>query len=159
MTRAEIVSTIALLVSIVSLSFSIYFNFRDRARLVTRSSCVQGWDPGTAHVAATVVNAGRRPIILRMWAGVDDHGQWVGTYFAHEKGGLRLAEHELSVITITAEDLCAQTPDGELWIKDMWIEDSLGRRYPIKDARKHIAELWKLRNAEKEERKEKLLLL
>jgi hypothetical protein len=71
MTRTEVISTIALLVSIASVGFSVFFNLRDRARLKTMSWFEQAVGRDFfGCVSRTVINAGRPP----------NHSSHVGRY-------------------------------------------------------------------------------
>ena len=143
MMRSEIISVLALLLSVVSIGFSVYFNFRDRANIKTTSKFYPESDSGPASVHFTVVNAGRRPIILRMGGAVDKNGQWIGTCLGKDESGLRLGEHERFDRDMEKIDLVEQTPEGVITKADLWVEDTLGRRYPIRDAKKNLALLLK----------------
>lgn len=72
-------SILALTVSEVSLSFSIYFNLRDRGKLVVSSFLSPDSDYSTTYLGIVVVNAGRRPVVIRMWVAANEDGGWVGT--------------------------------------------------------------------------------
>lgn len=143
MTRSELISMLALLVSFASLVVSVFFNLRDRQKLVASSKFI-AFHPeyGPAHVDVAIVNAGRRPIILRMWGGSDNAGEWVGEYLGKEHAGLRLSEHERHDITVSKDDLYSSTPHSEIIYKVLWVEDSLGRRHVVKDSRRNVQLLW-----------------
>jgi hypothetical protein len=147
MTRSEIISVIALLLSVISIGFSVFFNFRDRAKIKTTSTFYPESEFGSASVHFTVVNAGRRPIILRMRGAVDKNGEWIGTYLGKDQSGLRLGEHERLDHRMEAHDLFEATPDDVITVTDLWVEDTLGRRYLIKDAKKNLALLLKSKHA------------
>ena len=138
---SETISIGALAVSCISLCVSFYFNFRDRANLKIKSAYCPGWAESEAYVSISVVNAGRRPIVLRMWCGVDAAENWVGTFINQAVNGGRLGEHERLDLKVTKEDLIAITPDSEIVFVDLWIEDTLGRRYPVVNARENIKKL------------------
>lgn len=141
MSRAEIISVLALLISAASLGTSIFSSLRDRARLVTSSQFQPAWDEDSAHVAVSVVNAGRRPVILRMWVGAESKDNWVGTYLGEEKVGLRLGEHERHEFKLEKHNLLEITPDGDVSIQDLWFEDTLGRRHIVVGAKENLAKL------------------
>lgn len=142
MTRADVVSVVALLVSVASLCFSVYFNLRDKARIVTGSRYLNDWDGAGAHIEISIVNAGRRPIILRMWGGDDGTTRWVGEILNGKDGGIRLAEHERHAITLSKDDLSGDTtPDETIEFTNLWFEDTLGRRHVVRKAREHIERL------------------
>ena len=139
---AEVVSIIALLVSLASLSATLYFNLRDRARVVAKSEFYEGYSGDVPSMSVSIVNAGRRPIVLRMWAGTDGKENWAGTMLNSKEGGQRLAEHERYDLHLTREDLVAFTPDDNFVFSDLWVEDTLGRRYAVAQAKDNIRKLW-----------------
>jgi len=141
MNSTEIISCIALFISFVSLGLSAFFGLRDRARIITKSVFIPNDYSGQAYITISVVNAGRRPIILRMWGGAGADNDWVGTFLGDKDNGLRLAEHERHEFVLHESDLTQQMPDFSIEIKDVWFEDTLGRRYTVKDAKKNIAKL------------------
>ena len=141
MVGAEVISIIALVVSTVSLSLATYFGLRDRASVRTTSNFHAERESGSAHVSVSIVNAGRRPIVLRMWAGADGSNNWVGTFLGYEQNGLRLAEHERYNMRLARHDLYASIADDDLWFSDLWFEDTLGRRYKVKHAKANLAKL------------------
>lgn len=144
MARAEIISLLALLVAATSLFFSVYFNLRDRARLIAKSQFILAHpDYGPARILVTVVNAGRRPVILRMWGGSDEKGEWVGESLGKDHAGLRLSEHEQHELSLEKNDLYAQLPDGEVLYRELWVEDSLGQRHSVRDSKRNVELLWK----------------
>jgi hypothetical protein len=133
----EIVSTIALILSFGSFGVAAYNPFRDRPRLKVTSNFWEESEWGPASIHAIVVNAGRRPVILRLLGGDGPQGGFSGTYLAHDSGGLRLGEHERHEFSIKSEDAFFQAdPDGPLEpFARMWIEDSLGNRHAIPRSR------------------------
>lgn len=62
--------------------------------------------------ASPIVNAGRRPIIMRLSGGEDSQGEWGGTYLDHEGGGVRLGEHEALERYIEKNDPLEFNPEG-----------------------------------------------
>jgi hypothetical protein len=142
MTRADTFSSFALAVSICSLGATIYFNLRDRPRVVAKSKFLPAWDGNPAKVNVSVVNAGRRPVILRMWAGAESQSNWVGTFLGERGKGLALAEYERHEFSLEKPDLMADTPDEDVPINDLWFEDTLERRYPVSDSAANLAKLW-----------------
>lgn len=144
MTTSDIIASLALVVSVLSAGVTFYFHFRDRPDLILKSKFMSGYDPGAEYVAISIVNAGRRPAILRMWAGEDAAGHWVGSYLGEGKAGLRLGENEHFEFSLPKHELWASTPDSEVEFINIWVEDSLGKRHHVKDAKANIA---RLRNA------------
>lgn len=141
MNSSEIISIVALGVSGASLVFSGAFNLRDRSRLVTKSQHFPHRDGTPASMRVSIVNAGRRPVVLRMWGGSGADGNWIGTLLGEMKSGLRLAEHEHHEFTLRKDDLLLLGPEEDVEISDIWFEDTLGRRHVVKEAKKNIAKL------------------
>ena len=52
-----------------------------------------------------------------------------------------MGENERFDLKITKDDLVAITPDGEVAFVDLWIEDTLGCRYPVVNAKENIKNL------------------
>ena len=140
-------ATIALFVSVGGLLVSgagfVLNAFRDRPRLTVSSNL---WhddvgNPCKFHVS--VVNKGRRPVILKMLGGNSRTGGWGGTYFASTKGGIRLGEHEHYEFEIDKEGgilLDESGPGGPYDV--MWIQDTLGDRHDIPNTREYIEQLY-----------------
>jgi hypothetical protein len=142
MVHSELISWLALFSSLVSLACSIYFNLRDRAAVMTRSRVINDWYGGLASLEISIINKGRRAIILRMWGGTDGTVRWVGTVIGKNGEGSRLGEHERFSVVLSMEDLEGDTtPDESIEFSDLWFEDTLGTRYFVEGARRHIAEL------------------
>ena len=142
MNSSDIIAAIALLISILSLAISTAFSARDRANLKAKCVYLPHWEENPAHISVSIVNAGRRPLIVRMWAGAETKEKWVGTYIGESKVGLRLGEHEHYEMKLEKSDLFCHTPDEVVEIRDLWFEDSLGRKHKVKDAAKNLAKLW-----------------
>ena len=141
MTPSEIISVIALGLSVISISVSIYNVLRDRAYLLIDSQFYGAWEGDQPYIHISIRNSGRRPVIIRMWACVDDDGNWVGKLLGKDHQGIRLGETEWYEFDFHIEDLYQETPDYDVNVTDLWVEDSLGRRYKIKNARKNIRQL------------------
>jgi hypothetical protein len=138
-----ILAVAALLISIGSLGLSAHVAFRDRGRLRITSQFFAANEYGPSHIVTTMVNVGRRPIILRMIGGLAGKSTWSGTYVDHATGGKRLGENERYDHTFSKEDIVSFHPDGEdVVFEELWVEDSLGVRHPIPKSREHIKKLW-----------------
>lgn len=132
-------STVAVLISLSSLSFSIYSILRDRARIRAYSKFFTASEYGNAHISVTVVNAGRRPVILRLIGGHDSSGRWSGEYLGTDRAGLRLGEQERYDHRVDKHELLQLPPDDDVFqYEDLWFEDSLGRRHFVKGAKRNI---------------------
>jgi hypothetical protein len=140
---SEIVSAVALVISLGSLSVSGYVAFRDRPRLKIISRFAAASEYGPNRVVLTFINKGRRPVILRLLGGTSKDGKWAATFLEREKGGLRLGEHERDEHTIEKEDTVSFHPDHEdFFFERLWVEDSLGNRHQVPNSRDHINKLW-----------------
>ena len=137
-----ITAIIAIFISVAGLGSSLYFGLRDRARIVTRSRFYPGHTGDRPSVMFSIVNAGRRPVVIRSWGGEDERKDWVASQLGDHKSGLRLGENDHHEITLHIEDLLGETPGDHVYFVDLWFEDSLGRRYPLSDAKANIALLY-----------------
>lgn len=142
-TVTDTLAIAALVISVASLGISAHVAFRDRARLRITSKFFSANEYGPSHIVTTMVNVGRRPVILRMIGGIAGKSTWSGTYIDHEAGGKRLGENERYDHTFSKEDILSFHPDGEdIVFEALWVEDSLGVRHPIPKSREHIKKLW-----------------
>ena len=133
------ISIAALAVSIVSVVVSIYSSVRDRGRLKTGSvlyASHEGAFEPAIHIEA--VNVGRRPLIIRMWGGSDDKGEYAGTPIEEDSGGKRLGEHERVEFVLHRGNLGFFYDGNTVDFTELWFEDTLGRRYMIKKSRDNI---------------------
>ena len=142
MTTSDSIALLALVVALVSLVLTAFFNFRDRANLIAKSEFLPHWNDSPAHVRVTIVNSGRRSMILRLWAGADAKGEFVGTFMGTDGRGHRLGEYERHEFKLEKHELLSPTPDLDVEIQDIWFEDTLGSRYTVKGAKENLAKLW-----------------
>jgi hypothetical protein len=139
-------------ISILALAFTAANFFRGICRDRLRLKITSTFDDGEAlaygpqhppSIDIVVINAGTRPVILRMIGGADDKDNWSGSMLNYEKGGIRLGEHERWEHTIRNEDtvdVYSNEPEDVLFTH-MWIEDSLGNRYPIPNSYEYVPKL------------------
>ena len=133
----------AILISIANFCAFIYFGFLDRAKLQIKSTFHEGSEYGPAGISIHIANAGRRPMIIRMWGGEDENGDWVGSFFGKSTEGLRLDENEREDLHLQKDDLLSQGPEEPIIFTKLWVEDSLGKRYPVPNSEAHIKQLLK----------------
>lgn len=128
----------ALMVSLVSLNFSILSYLRDRPKLkITAKRYLSEQYPGYIEIKA--VNVGRRPIFLIILWGRERDGARSGSFLDYEGPGVKLSEHEFKTFKIThlprGENQYSPTvmndDDDFIEFDQMWIEDSLGRRHSV----------------------------
>jgi len=130
----------AIIIAFISLFWSIYLGYRDRGSIkATSKISYSGPDSKYFHLQVKAVNCGRRPVILSMFGKDYSDGSWGGSYIEEKEG--RLAENEKYEITIRAGDSDTMSPDGEEAV-DFWFEDTLGRRYKVKNAKENLKKLW-----------------
>jgi len=144
MQASIVISVFALCVSIASFGIA-FANFRrDRGQVKAECRFTTGYEDQDPHLRASAVNSGRRPIVLRMWGGTDKAGVWAETMLRYEEGGHRLGEHERIEFTLTAQDVLCFAPDGDdVHYADLWFENTLGRRHPMKGAKAALRELFR----------------
>jgi hypothetical protein len=140
-----VISVLALALTAANFFRGVY---KDRLRLKITSRFDDGEASayGPEHspsIDIVVINTGTRPVILRMVGGSDDNDHWSGTLIAHEKGGIRLGEHERWEHSIKNEDTVDPYLDDprDILFTHMWIEDSLGNRYPIPNSYEFVPKL------------------
>jgi hypothetical protein len=133
------ISIAAILIALASFICSLYFGLRDRSRV--KASCRLYNDDRMLTVQA--VNHGRRPVVLIIFGGKYDSGQSSGTYLGEKSQGIRLGEHEKYEQELHSSHPMVYRPEHDTWIEDLWFEDTLGRRYRVKDAKRNLKRLLK----------------
>lgn len=135
-------SLIAILFSAISLIWSIHIGNRDRGKL-RASSRIYKDASGNLFMEIKAVNCGRRPVILTMLRSHFADGTWSGVYLGNNNM-LRLDEKESFKQTVRPGDnytLFSDKGDVKETI-DFSFEDTLGRVYRVKHARKHLRKIW-----------------
>lgn len=141
MSGSVVLSVCALVISLVSIGFSVYFNFRDRGKVVASSIFSPGGEHTTSYLGIVVVNAGRRPVVIRMWVAEDENGEWIGHHVGEKGAGLRIEEHGRTEIILRDDDLPFESASCEIIPTNIWIEDTLGRQYSVKDIKVNLERL------------------
>lgn len=129
----------AIVISFVSLAWAIHIGRRDRGKLKATSELCKEYESDFEYLRVKAVNCGRRPVILTMLGADFPSGHWLGTYLRDKM--LHLSEGEAFEETIRAGDHYTMSDEGEEAI-DLWFEDTLGQRYKVKKAKKHLKELY-----------------
>lgn len=127
----------AFITSIVSL----FLHYQDKPVLKIISKYYLSSDLSAAHIALSIVNAGKRPLIVRMWGGNDNNGDWVGEFIGKQQKGIRLGEKDRYDIELYKENMIGMTPDDDVIFSELWVEDSLGKRYTVPNSRKYVSKL------------------
>ncbi len=134
-------SAFALLISLISLAWSIHIGNRDKAKLKV-SSKIYYQDSGYPYIELNAVNHGRRPVILTILRARYADGTSVGRYL--DKDGKRLGESESFKQNITIDDGFTVYCDDEGDVKeavDFCLEDTHGRLYRVQNVKRHLQEL------------------
>ena len=142
---SELLSTLALCISIVSLGVSFGVAFRDRARLKVTSEYFKESEFGPNRIVVTMVNVGRRPIILRLIGGIAPDNRWSGSYLDPKNGGLRLGEHERHEHIFIRDETMYFNPENRaeaVFFETLWVEDSLGVRHAVPKSERYLKRLW-----------------
>ena len=154
MVTSDVISIVSLAVSAVSLSVSGYVVFIDRARVRARSEFFPAHEDEDkrlrpASMRVEIVNMGRRPVVLTMMGGYYENNGWSGTYLGERDKGIRLEENGRFTEDIDRQHHVVWSREMDAAI-DLWVEDTLGRRYRVKGAKDHLNRLFK-NETEKEE--------
>jgi hypothetical protein len=139
----ETLSVFAIVISVASFGVSGYVAFRDRGRLKITSKFIAASENGPSRIVASIVNVGRRPVILRLIGGFAADRKWSAIFIERDAGGMRLGEHERYEHRFTKEDTVSFPPEDEgLFLETLWVEDTLGVRHAIPKSREYIKKLW-----------------
>lgn len=131
MTTTDIIASLALVVSLVSLVASYRTAQLDSVKL--RAWCTfRAVDEYNEHpyITVSIVNEGRRTAILRILGG-DYAGGASGTYLDGEKG-MRLGESEIYEKHMGFAELSQNGPENEDEFTNLWFKDSLGKKHVVK---------------------------
>jgi hypothetical protein len=128
-------SAFAILISLISLVWSIHIGRRDRGRIKATSKLLKSVSR-SLYLEVRAVNHGRRPVILTMLITDFANGSSFGSYLIPEEK-CRLEEGEFFEQAIKAGDNYTISHEGVEAI-NFWFEDTLGNRYKVKNAKKHL---------------------
>jgi hypothetical protein len=146
------VSIAALVISLISVTFTSLSYRRDRQKLKITAHLVRSNyepDPGPpGHIAVNVVNVGRRLIYLTTLWGSAGGRDATGDSFVTEGPGIKLEEHQVKKFQLTHLSRRPDDHDAAGYIGDdivnftrMWIEDSTGCNHEIPGLKKLLAQL------------------
>ncbi len=139
MNTSDYLAILALIISVISLIISWYFGFRDRAHIKTFSELIYYHGSEIPNLKIKIINKGRRPIYLVTLGSELDDGSNKSNRLGNDNNGLKLGENEKYEIEKKNKDVTYVDPYGKLReLVNFWIEDSLGRKYIIKDSEKNI---------------------
>jgi len=136
---------IAILISIFSLSVSIFLAWRDRGRL--KASCIAYTHQDTgeySYLRVKAVNLGRRPIALRyLWGNYEGNNQ-SGYELSLQKSLLNESEFYEESIGKFDGMMMFTGEHGELneELIDLFFEDTKGKKYKVKKSKEMVSKLW-----------------
>ena len=135
---------VAMIISFISLSVSIYLAWRDRANLKTHSQIYRHHETNeSSALYVKAVNTGRRPITLRYMIGCYEEKS--ESFWEMEDGAVLLEEgcfYEDKIGKFDGEMINIGIHGNEtLMLEDLFFEDTTGKRHSIKDAKHNIAKL------------------
>lgn len=136
---------IALAISVVSLLLSVYVALRDRGRLRARCRAYRHPETGEyAFLQVSVVNVGRRPIILRYLYGRYEGGRVAGVAVDGEPLTLSEGAHyETKIGKFDGMMVYTDEYDGVYAnLVRLFVEDSTGNRYRVRGSKKQVQLLW-----------------
>ena len=144
MSYSDVTSTVALAIALGSLGLSAFNAVRDRSKLKFITKFCEASEHEPARFAYSVVNAGRRPVVLCIAGGSDASGHWAGERLGESKDGIRLGEHERLERAYTKDDVVhlGETAETDLVLDVLWVEDSLGNRHEVPGSRAAMKRLF-----------------
>lgn len=150
MNMSEVLSVVAIGISLASLGWQIRTWSADRTKTSTRSRFYSGDEDREPGLLVAIAVDGPRPIVVRWLCMKREDGTWSGTSVGEGKG-IRLSNGDHYEETLRGNDLYSQDWETHEYLAavDFYFEDSLGRKHFIKDCRENLQ---KLRLAEKQRR-------
>ena len=141
-------SILAILISLLHLVWSMYIGYRDVGHIKANSKIYyiefsnykENKTIKNPNLKIEAVNYWRRPVILTFLHTKYSNNAWGTSYIDKENGYLK--ENEKYEIDFKPGDSNTFSPDGEQAV-ELWFEDTLGRRYKVKNFKKNLKELWK----------------
>ena len=142
METSDYIAISALVISVLSIGASFYFQYRDRVKLKASCKYLPAHpDYDRAHLKVKIVNCGRRPTLLTLFGGDLKDGGWQGTSLGGKNKALRLGEHEFHEEKFYHESIEAVAPDSMSEFTELWFEDSIGNRHIVKGSKEGIKKL------------------
>jgi hypothetical protein len=152
MEKSDIISVIALVVSLVSAGYTIYFGLRDRAKLKTKCYTLDTPQPS---FRVKAVNTGRRVVTLDGFGVRYSNGSyWIRRFETYEmrmvndvpvekeEHGRRLEEHDYFEETVSADhDFYNHAFSSGNYPVSLWLQDTAGKEYKIRHSDKYLAEI------------------
>ena len=141
------ISIVALLVSFLSAGFSIWFGIRDRARLIADSEYFPATQDENGPISPPllqieIANHGRRDVYLEYFYVRHGRGGPLliaeTTWDSDIHGRCHLGEGDKYSHTFDPDTDSILVNEAGVQATDLLFQDSLNRRYPVKDLRKNI---------------------
>lgn len=134
--NSDILSIIAVTISAISLGISFYHLFQDRAYINVDSIFINRGSATGSFLIVNIKNSGRRPLIIRSWGLREKSNYWQSFSLGETNKGIEIGEKGFYEFRIEFSDVAQHIIESEL--VNLWVEDSLNRRYKIKNAVKHV---------------------
>ena len=135
MTTSEIISSLALLVSLGSFSVSLYVARRDRVALTAEAKFYYPSERSAPSVGIVIANAGRRAVGLQMLVALTETDAWYGVGLGRQGEALILVEGQSHEVVWKKENLTKGPTDEDWLFVDLEVEDTLGKRHPVRNAK------------------------
>jgi hypothetical protein len=129
-------SDIVIGVSIVGLALTAIKVYRDRSCVKAKSKFYPALDEIPPRIRVEAVNTGRRPLILNVLGGKYEDGSLMNFKIGKDGQGIQLGENEPCSVVIERHLLTFGENCSALG--DLWLEDTTGRRYSVKGAKRHL---------------------
>ena len=138
MTTPEIISLLALVVSLASFSISLYVARRDRVALTAEAKFYHASERSAPSVGILIANAGRRTVGLQMLIALTETDAWNGFRLGKQREALILVEGQSYEVVWRKEDLSKGPTDEDWLFVDLEVEDTLGKRHPVRNAKSSL---------------------
>ena len=136
METSDYIALGALLVALGSLCLSGFSFFFDRVRL--KATC-KIYNHDSPFLEIKIHNCGRRVATLTKFGGTLSDGHWVAHYLGEKNQYIRIEENHFHREELTYSDFqhFDEQKNDVFYYKNLWFEDSLGKRHKVKKS-KHI---------------------
>ena len=139
MSTSDYISIAALIIAIVSVAFTGYVLFRDKARVKARCRLMKYGRNECEALEVEAVNHGHRPIVLTQLEKRYKNG-WVGTLLGEKGHGVKLEEQQRYQDRLAPYERVDE--NGLHREIDLRFLDTAGKGYAVKDAHRNLEQLY-----------------
>ena len=129
-------SDIVLGISIIGVALAAIKVYRDRSCVKAKSKFYPACSEMPPHILVEAVNTGRRPLILNVLGGKYIDGNLMNFKLGKDGQGIQLGENE--PCSVVFEQHLFNFGKHCSALGDLWLEDTTGRHYSIKGAKRHL---------------------